>query len=828
MFMGDASAQPVGHDFNNDGITDYPVSITNYDELIPSAGAARMWSGASKTIINTIVSLDTNTLYGWSIASVGDVNNDGFDDIAVGEPLWGTPDAWEGRVHVYSGKDSSVLLTILGPYPDTGLGRYVAGVGDFNGDGTNDIASSGWVAVDIDSDGIADDAFGILFIFSGVNGTLLAEITDLTATDRFAYCVFGLGDLNADGRADIAVVDRRADGAPGTDAKGRIYIFSGQAQPATLSFADATHTLINDDPFLRGFGAQIDAMHPDLWLDNPTIQVVSLTTNGIGGVNEAEASYDIYSLDGSKVGTKGIRASLVLAGDVNLDGEVTIADLEESIGQMGSNPGASGTMPVADINKDGVIDELDIALVLQQFGEQTDVFEGLWEDSRLWSIAGGGSGFGNIPGSITPGGAIRPRPLDDCLFVVAGPDTLSRVPYLLGLDLRTNCAECPDCDDLDPNECYKCNDAGTLTPPSVTAIPSQPQPGETVYFDIEPATLTGRTRKCQPFCGDEGKVCHYESESIYPSWIIEKKNPDTGDWDIIKSSFLGDLPLVTESACAEIRITLLPVTIGTEDFCAELSTSPVSAEVQFASFTLTSETYKEAPDGTPSDRTTIGIGEKVTVSVVEPGAGVAQWYIEGSGSSPATRDTFTFSAPKTADTVIVVATINDCVRKRIFSVIEPLAVNYTPCPDTLRHIEGRKHAEFLLEIDLDPDNVCFYRVESREVSGPGTGGTGDFAGNEPYHNANTTWHFTYDDNRVGAVDSAGIDLPASDPRVGWWRWEIPREYRVPGGPVHRMAQLTTQIFRVTTECGLVHKGGQAGEGCIYGPGVDRTGSCFTD
>lgn len=56
-----ASAQPVSHDFNNDGTNDYPVSITGYEASDPVTGAVRMWSGASKSIIDTIVSPDTNT-----------------------------------------------------------------------------------------------------------------------------------------------------------------------------------------------------------------------------------------------------------------------------------------------------------------------------------------------------------------------------------------------------------------------------------------------------------------------------------------------------------------------------------------------------------------------------------------------------------------------------------------------------------------------------------------------------------------------------------------------------------------------------------------------
>lgn len=110
------------------------------------------------------------------MGSAVDIDNDGHDDLVVGEPLWNPTGLYEGRIQVLSGADGSVLLSITGPYTETSLGRYVAGVNDWNGDGTNDIAASGWDIADLDSDGVGDDAIGIVYVFSGADGSILAEL----------------------------------------------------------------------------------------------------------------------------------------------------------------------------------------------------------------------------------------------------------------------------------------------------------------------------------------------------------------------------------------------------------------------------------------------------------------------------------------------------------------------------------------------------------------------------------------------------------------------------------------------------------------------------
>ena len=94
--------------------------------------------------------------FGLSVAAAGDVNGDGFGDIIVGAPFspaLGTTDA--GRAYVVFGQQggysSNVLLGSLGSNgflisgstavtdQNANLGYSVAGVGDVNGDGFDDV-----------------------------------------------------------------------------------------------------------------------------------------------------------------------------------------------------------------------------------------------------------------------------------------------------------------------------------------------------------------------------------------------------------------------------------------------------------------------------------------------------------------------------------------------------------------------------------------------------------------------------------------------------------------------------------------------------------------
>jgi len=814
-----AQSQPVSHDFNNDGTNDFPVSITGHDDTDPVTGAARIWSGASKTVLQTTVSPDTNTLFGWSYASAGDINADGHDDLLVGEPLWNPSGSYEGRIKVFSGADGTQILAINGPYVESAIGRYVAGLGDWNGDGTPDIAASGWDIADTDSDGIGDDAIGIVYVFSGADGAVLAEITDPGATTLFGYCVFGIGDITGNGYADIVVTDPHATSMPGSGIEGELYIFEGRAAVSYLTITDAHRILSNTNVDVRTYAVQVDVMHPDVWLTEPTLQVISLIGGGeMGGVNESSSRIDLIETSGVSVGTKGTRSSLVLAGDVNLDGKVDAQDLQVSIGQLGTNPQALGVMPIADMNNDQVVDSADVALLLGGYGQTTDIYEGLWDGSRLLSVVAGNSGFGSLSGgNISGGGSLThgPRPIGtDCLRSIVPPDlgpTLVRP--LLRADAREDCNSCPDCESPSAAGCYECDQEGQVSGGEIDVSPSQPEPGETVIFTISPWEIDDRKTKCISRCGSDEKLCSVEVSDIQPYWVLERRNAN-GDWIKIGE---GNDPTVThtEGSCAEVRLrlperVLLGAEIGSQYGCDELLSTEDEKVVHWAEFKIN---VKAAASWPSKDRSTFGPLEVAELHLEPTSLAISSldWIPDFATTGVSLLDApdhgFAVGLPGEPGTYTVTVTSKanpNCKREVKLKVIPPATLTYSLDFDSNLASSPCGNAVQVLKVKVGPDSVNFDGIKIREGTSTPAIATGAFDfRNGAIHAPSSDWL------EIGATGNEAIGRDGSgkvargEPdgtfREGNFSWTIDVLWAPTGLSVTGGVRFTTKITEATVD-----------------------------
>jgi len=215
-------------DLNGDGFDDVIIGAYAYQTGATDAGAAFIYYGAADGInLNSSVTLfdaNTNSEFGRSVSKAGDVNNDGYDDVIIGAPLYQSNQVSHGATYIYFGSSSGVLLQpqILEESNVNGqFGCSVSDAGDINGDGFDDII----IGAKTFSDGESNE--GAAFLYHGsVSGIAAIEVTIFQSNQTNAEMgssVASAGDVNGDGFGDIIV------GAPrfGKSMRGTAFTYYG-------------------------------------------------------------------------------------------------------------------------------------------------------------------------------------------------------------------------------------------------------------------------------------------------------------------------------------------------------------------------------------------------------------------------------------------------------------------------------------------------------------------------------------------------------------------------------------------------------------------------
>ncbi len=147
--------------------------------------------------------------FGTSLA-VGDLDADGYDDLAVGAPRLPGVASRSGGVYVFHGSASGLVMTSpelvqVDDLEHGGLGRSLA-IGDLDGDGVADLAASAPQQPTSSSSGA-----GVVYVFRGRRRASLdlAPWWRLEGPTHAADAEFGaqiaLGDLSGDGIVDLLI-----------------------------------------------------------------------------------------------------------------------------------------------------------------------------------------------------------------------------------------------------------------------------------------------------------------------------------------------------------------------------------------------------------------------------------------------------------------------------------------------------------------------------------------------------------------------------------------------------------------------------------------------
>ncbi|MEU1536783.1 FG-GAP-like repeat-containing protein [Actinacidiphila glaucinigra] len=303
-------------DFNRDGVTDLvagtPKAASSAGALIVVPGGENGPVAAKRRTINQNsagVPGSSESGDGFGTATAwGDVNGDGYADVAVGSP---------GENDTSGNADRGSVTVLYGPglnsgfsYTTTGvtaagakLGSAVA-VGDFNADGKSDVFSAG----------------------TGKGGNWNARQTGgatkygtlTTASGAIAYADAASGDFNRDGYADVALNYRDSTGI------GRVTWFKGSStglvKVSTLSVRGGRSIAAGD---VNGNG------YDDIVIGQPysessaykggQVTMVPGTSTGFTTTGMKTITQDTTGVPGTPV-TGDAMGSSVSVGDYNLDG----------------------------------------------------------------------------------------------------------------------------------------------------------------------------------------------------------------------------------------------------------------------------------------------------------------------------------------------------------------------------------------------------------------------------------------------------------------------------------------------------------------------------
>ncbi|PHQ79786.1 MAG: hypothetical protein COB66_06150, partial [Coxiella sp. (in: Bacteria)] len=315
-------------------------------------------NGTTGVIINGIAENDES---GYSVASAGDINDDGFADMLIGayfaDPsdrteagqsylIFGHNGTWPAVLEI-SSLNGTTGVIINGILPGDQSGFDAAMIGDVNGDDIDDLMV-GAILAGTAGAGRSYLVFGhrsnwpAILELSSLDGTTGVIVNGILPGDQSGHYVASAGDVNGDGIGDVIMGAIWANPGSRVDAGQSYLLFGRTIWPSTIELSSlngVSGVTINGIAAGDWSGRHASAAgdmngdgFDDMIIGAPTADPGNRTDAGqsylvFGHNNSWPAVLELSSLNGTMgVMINGITAgdlsgvSVALAGDVNADG----------------------------------------------------------------------------------------------------------------------------------------------------------------------------------------------------------------------------------------------------------------------------------------------------------------------------------------------------------------------------------------------------------------------------------------------------------------------------------------------------------------------------
>ncbi|MCI0362308.1 MAG: integrin alpha [Phycisphaerales bacterium] len=386
-------------DVDDDGVSDLIIGVPYSDDTGLNAGKVMVFSGFDGSFLWEFEGEAAGDRLGHSVGCAGDVNEDGFDDVIVGAPFNDTGGTSKGRAYVLNGVDGAAIYTKTGQSAGEQLGWAVDGVGDLNNDGNDDFAVGS-----PRNDAGGNDA-GRVSIFSGATGGSLLKVNGDNAGDRFGTSISGMrfASSGPHGMLLIGAPYNDANGSNSGQVKVYYRNIGNPSQSGCGGFMCIRYTISGGNPNDRfGSAVAVGNFHGSTFADiaasgpladmNGTSAGAAWVFNGFSGILVAQF---FGEADADKFGT-----SVANAGDVDDDGlddlivgapfndaggddagRAYLFLMGDSAAAMMGGPGTGGDESGAkhDLNDDGVVDAVDVSVLVSGWGmcrSGRDLFRG--------------------------------------------------------------------------------------------------------------------------------------------------------------------------------------------------------------------------------------------------------------------------------------------------------------------------------------------------------------------------------------------------------------------------------------------------------------------